>query len=226
MSIKAAFDSFADHYDAGRRKRIPCFDAFYGTLLEMAPFTPDQPFSCVDLGAGTGLASSLLAAKFPKARFILTDLSDGMLAQARRHFGHDPRFQYSVMDYAASALPGPVDLVVSSLSIHHLTDEQKRSLFGKVYAAVNPHGAFLIADLVKAPTPAGQACYEAWWKSAATRAGTTPAEWAEAETRRKHDQPSTLADQLAWLTEAGFTRVDCWMKHYPFAVFGGFKEKN
>jgi tRNA (cmo5U34)-methyltransferase len=226
MSLKDAFDSFAASYDASRRKLIPCLDAFYGTLLDVAPFTPDQSFCCLDLGAGTGLASGLLAARFPKARFLLVDLSDGMLGQARRRFGQDLRFQYSIMDYAAAALPGPVDLIVSSLSIHHLTDDQKRGLFAKAHAAVNPGAAFLMADLVKAPTPAGEACYQVWWESAAARAGATPAEWADAKSRRKHDLPATLTDQLAWLAEAGFVEVDCWFKHYPFAVFGGFKDKN
>lgn len=223
MSLKHAFDTFSADYDASRRKLIPCFDDFYGTLLEIVPFKPDQAFRCIDLGAGTGLVSALLAARFPQAQFMLVDLSEGMLDQARKRFGTDSRFQYSVMDYITTALPGQADLVVSALSIHHLTDEQKREFFFKAYAAVSANGAFLIADLVKGPTPAAESRYGQWWENAAYKAGATQQEWGQAQSRRRYDQPATLADQLRWLDKAGFHEVDCWFKCYPFAIFGGFR---
>ncbi len=37
------------------------------------------------------------------------------------------------------------------------------------------------------------------------------------------DQPSTLADQIDWLREAGFEQVDCYWLYAGHAVFGGCK---
>jgi tRNA (cmo5U34)-methyltransferase len=37
------------------------------------------------------------------------------------------------------------------------------------------------------------------------------------------DSPAKLFDQLAWITEFGFTDVDVIWKYYNFAVYGGGK---
>lgn len=44
------------------------------------------------------------------------------------------------------------------------------------------------------------------------------AEWAGATARMSHDRRASVADQLAWLTEAGFVQADCLFKRYGFAV--------
>ena len=37
------------------------------------------------------------------------------------------------------------------------------------------------------------------------------------------DQPSRLADQLAWLSEAGFALVDCFWLRAGHAIYGGYR---
>lgn len=36
MSVADAFDAVAGSYDQARRRLVPCFDAFYGTAVEVA----------------------------------------------------------------------------------------------------------------------------------------------------------------------------------------------
>ena len=46
------------------------------------------------------------------------------------------------------------------------------------------------------------------------------------EQLRVGDHPSymaPLAVQLGWLSDAGFTSVDCYWKYLGFAIFGGVK---
>ena len=222
LSIKEIFDRAAADYDRSRRMMIPCFDDFYGTLLEVIPFPPDAPIRVVDLGAGTGVLSACVAARFPQAAFTLVDLSDGMLSKARERFGTGPRFRCVVLDYAREPLPGPADVVVSALSIHHLEGDAKAQLFRKVRGVVQPGGAFLIADLVQAPTAAAELLCKRMWEQKARAAGIAEEDWNKALTARSYDRPAPLAGQLRWLHEAGFRDVDCWYKNYVFAVFGGF----
>lgn len=72
---------------------------------------------------------------------------------------------------------GPFDLVVSALAIHHLTAVEKADLFKRIAAITN---RFVLGDVIEGtsiPLTSG------------------------------YDKPSPLADQLRWLTEAGFTQV-------------------
>ena len=63
MSIKNTFDSAARDYDKARKQLIPCFDEFYGVALELIPVDPSKDIKILDLGAGTGLFSSLIILK-------------------------------------------------------------------------------------------------------------------------------------------------------------------
>src|SRR5918999_4715856 len=157
LSIEASFDEAAAGYDRSRRQLVPGLDGFYGAALESVPFGPDAEIRVLDLGAGTGLLSSMVSERFPRSRVTLVDLSVEMLRVARRRLaGESGRFEFRNMDYARKALPGGpqgYDLVVSALSIHHLTHGDKRELFEKVYDSLADGGGFVNADQVQGEAP-------------------------------------------------------------------------
>jgi trans-aconitate methyltransferase len=223
------FDAGASSYDAARRNLVPCFDAFYSSALDIigewaaGASTP----AVLDLGAGTGLFSAMVAARLPQARIHLTDVSDAMLAGARRRFEDAPasRVSFEVSDYAEGSLGGPWDLVISALSIHHLTDEAKRALFARVFDSLRPGGLFVDADQVLGPTPAAEARYKRLWDEAVLGSGIDRREYDRAVERMRHDRCAPLEAQLDWLRAAGFADVDCAFKHWRFAVYFGLRSR-
>ena len=224
MSAKDAFDADAPIYDRSRRQLVWCFDDFYRTAIEVVPFAPDAAIRVLDLGAGTGVLSSFVAAVYPNADITLADISAEMLSRARERFARSTRaLKFLVMDFATAPLPGTYDLVVSALAIHHLSHDDKRRLFASVYRALTPGGAFINADQALGPTTASEARYQNVWLQRANEKGASEADIAAAIDRMRADRSATLADQLRWLTESGFRDVDCWYKFYRFAVLGGFK---
>lgn len=222
MNVGPSFDATASIYDRSRRQLIPCFDDFYRTAVELAPFGADDAIDILDLGAGTGLMAAFFADELPRARLTLLDVAGEMLDRARERFAGDPsRFTYAVMDYAAGELAGTFDLVVSCLSIHHLSDTGKADLFRRARQALRPGGAFINADQVLGATPAVEARNYAAWLAAVRALGVSAEDLAAAQERMKHDRMATLADQLRWLEEAGFVDVDCAYKNGMFAVYSG-----
>ena len=107
----------------------PCVDEFYRAALDSLPSDKDREFNVLDLGAGTGIVSALLAYSFPHVLIILEDVSREMLAQAQQRLvaGGD-RFQFKTADYETQPIEGRYDAVVSALSIHHLKDNSKTAL--------------------------------------------------------------------------------------------------
>ena len=220
------FDEAAPGYDQGCRRLVPDVDAFYGAVLESVPFGRDEALRVLDLGAGTGLLSAVVAEGFPAARITLVDISVEMLRLARRRFAAEPpgRFEFRVMDHARKPLPGRYDLVVSALSIHHLTHGDKRELFGKIHGALVDHGYFVNADQVLGHTPEAENGYHDHWLRHAREAGATLEDLTAAANRMKADKNATLEDQMAWLEEAGFENVECRYRNRRFAVYGGRKK--
>jgi tRNA (cmo5U34)-methyltransferase len=221
------FSLDAQGYDAVRRNLVPCFDDFYGSALDAigdwAGARASAILDVLDLGAGTGLFSAMVAGRLPQARLHLVDVSDAMLEQARLRFAAVANVSFEVRDYSHGALGGPWDLVISALSIHHLDDGAKRAVFARVLESLRSGGLFVNAEQVLGPTPAGEARYRRLWDEQVLASGVDRLEYERAVERMRHDRCATVGDQLEWLRAAGFAEVDCIFKQWRFAVYYGIR---
>lgn len=228
MTVGTAFGTAAGDYDRSRRQLVPGFDLFYGALLESVPFAAEREIKVLELGAGTGLLSAMIAEKFPRSRLTLVDVSVEMLRVARRRFTREPgRFEFRTMDYARKPLPikeGGYDLVVSALSIHHLTHGDKKELFGKVRRSLVAGGYFVNADQIAGETPEEETRFRDWWLRRVREAGVSERDLDAALLRMRADWNATLSAQLDWLRAAGFREVDCGYEDHRFVVYGGKKK--
>jgi tRNA (cmo5U34)-methyltransferase len=148
-----------------------------------------------------------------------------MLDVARQRFyDHPEQFRYVVDDYRNLRDAGSFDLVVSSLSIHHLEDDEKRGLFCRIHDILRDRGVFINIDLVRGPTPDLEEFYCKNWFEKMRRAGASEEEIrAGIERRLAFDKEALLDDQLLWLREAGFTEVDCVYRNFKMGLFLGVK---
>ena len=227
LNIETLFDEAAADYDRARRQLVPGLDGFYGAALESVPFRQDAQIQMLDLGAGTGLLSSMVAGRFPRSRVTLVDLSVEMLRVARRRLSEgNGRFEFRNMDYARKPLPGGYDLVVSALSIHHLTHGDKKELFEKVHDSLAEGGYFVNADQVQGETPEEETSYREWWLRRVREVGVSEGDLSAALSRMRADRNATLRAQLGWLAQTGFEAVRCAYTDHRFAVYGGRKGKD
>ncbi|MEJ2563953.1 MAG: class I SAM-dependent methyltransferase [Anaerolineales bacterium] len=228
MTIGDAFDESVTYYDDWIKAALPDYEAIFAIAKDLIPFKPEEGIEVLDLGAGTGLFSQHVLEKCPQARFTLIDVAEEMLAAGRRRFKDKiEQFQFIVDDYRAIDFTADFDLVVSSLSIHHLTDEEKQNLFHGVYAALREGGMFINVDQVKGPTPNLQEFYWSRWLTMVRARGAQEGRIRESIVRRKaYDQDALLTDQLKWLADAGFVDVDCVYKNTFVGVFSAVKSGN
>jgi tRNA (cmo5U34)-methyltransferase len=160
--IKRAFDATASRYDAQRKWIIPEMDDYYSAAVWAAECKNPRP-AILDIGAGTGLLSTLMIQKFPDAKLTLVDLSESMLSIAQERFAERKNVRYITGDYSSVDFGGCYDLICSALSIHHLEHEEKHRLYKKIFDALNPGGMLVNADQVLGETPAINRRYMAYW---------------------------------------------------------------
>jgi tRNA (cmo5U34)-methyltransferase len=225
MDIGQSFDETVTFYDQWIKKAIPGYSDIFNVALQVTPFAPDAPVSILDLGAGTGLFSQYVLSSYPQASFILIDLASELLEIARRRFkDHSQQFSYITGDYREISGEKQYDLIISSMSIHHLADEDKQHLFGQVFRLLRSPGVFINVDQIRGETPELQRLYWEQWLAHVRRSGGSEAEIeSSVNRRRKYDKDALLADQLAWLKTAGFINVDCVYKYYFTGVFLAMK---
>jgi tRNA (cmo5U34)-methyltransferase len=223
VNIKALFDSAAQDYDRTRTQYIPCFDEFYSTALELIPHDSQAHIKVLDIGAGTGLLSGLVAAAFPQATITLSDISSKMLSKAQERFGSNRNVEYLALDFINAPIVGNYNVVISALALHHTPQDQLTSVFQKIFGALLPGGCFINADQTLGTTPENEEKYAQAWLNGAKAKGCTNRDIEVAIERMKADKTATLQDQLNWLSEVGFVQIDCWYKNYRFAVYSGQK---
>lgn len=216
-SITEKFNHHANQYDEQRRKLIPCFDDFYSIPISLINSKTSTP-AVLDVGAGTGLFSSYILNKFPNANMTLIDLSDNMLEIAKQRFSTLSNVNYIVDDYTTHPFQQKFDIIISSLSIHHLTDMEKKDFYQQAYSMLNEGGVFINADQVLGQTEFLEELYKKDWSIKIENSGLTQEQVKAAYERTKLDKMSTLADQLTWLNNSGFEDVDCVYKYFNFVV--------
>lgn len=225
MGVRSVFNNSARDYDVTRKQLIPCFDEFYGTALELITLMPEPPAKVLDLGAGTGLFSSIVAPICPNAEFTLCDISEKMLNEAEKRFSDGrTKVKYVVKDYSSEPIDSTYDLIISGLSIHHLTDTGKERLFLNLHNNLNDNGLFINADQVLGDTPLIEQTYRSSWLRQVREKGITERALTKALKRMKEDRMSTLSNQLLWLKKANFIEVNCWYQNHSFVVYSGWKQ--
>ena len=221
--IRQLFNAVAEQYDEQRRQLIPCFDDYYGMALSVME-TPNPHPRILDLGAGTGLFAAMALEKFPDASMTLIDLSEDMISVARKRFSGKPNIRFILDDYTTHKWNEPFDIVISGLSIHHLSDEEKRKIFARIFKILEPGGIFINADQSLGETPEMETMYASMMEKCIADSGLPPEEITRAFERLKLDRSATMENQLQWLRESGFAHAECVYKYRHFTVFLSTKE--
>lgn len=173
-------------------EEVPDYELLQAALVEATRQGPAHRL--LELGTGSGETALRVLAAHPQANLVGFDASEPMLAAARDRLDPD-RVELHAGRLEDPLPAGPFDLVFSALAVHHLDGPGKADLFTRVQAVVAPGGRFALADLVVPPRPEDV---------------VTPVDGVV-------DRPSSVADQLRWLAEAGFTTQVHW-QHRDLAV--------
>jgi tRNA (cmo5U34)-methyltransferase len=220
--VQQHFNEEAAAYATNAVHFIPRYHEQNALLMDLLPFEDSFPVRVLDLGAGPGVLSALLLAKYPNALLHVFDVAENMISAARDHLAqYVDRITFQRGDFSADSFGDGYHLVLSGLSIHHLEDAAKKALFRRLWMALQPGGMLLIRDIVLGESPSITALYENLWRAYIRSEGVN--EQAVLHRYHAEDIPAGLEAQLAWLREAGFTEVGCHWKHLNFAIFSGRK---
>ncbi|MGI0053817.1 MAG: class I SAM-dependent methyltransferase [Thermoplasmata archaeon] len=220
------FDREARGYDLTALRTMPRYRELHRMLAWGVPYLPARAISLLELGCGTGTLTARLLSGFPHAQLTAVDLSEEMIRQARRKTrAWSDRVEFQRAPFTELALAGPFDAVVSALAIHHLTDPQKRRLFGRVARWLPTGGYFGIADDHLPEDPLfdlrfRQVLPEIGGPESPGPGGEPSGAW------RAHDpfdHPATLARELEMLRQAGFGHIGVPWRFFGQAVVWAYR---
>lgn len=223
------FRDNAEVYLIERRRLLAILQSFCKYFLN-----DGRHKTMLDLGCGDGILTHEILKIDSSVSATLIDGSEDMLNNARERlkaFKHLHYIRASFQDILGNEIPGrKFDVIVSAFAIHHLTMDEKHSLFNKIYACLNPAGFFVNIDVVLSPADALEQWYLSLWrewieerKLSLQIQGNYYDDIAGRYKDNTDNKPDTLNDQLNALKSIGFRDVDCFYKYGIFTMYGGKK---
>ena len=193
--MSAFFNARATGYDNHMHASLADAKTYYRKLAESVPRT-SAPIKILDLGCGTGLEIPAIFEKAPNARLTCIDLSAEMLQILRKKFPKD-NIQIIEGSYLAHELgKGVYEVILSSMTLHHLLPDQKRILYQNLYTALKNDGVYIEGDYI-VPEEKMNCLLEAY-----------KALPEESKGGSHHiDIPLSLAVQIKLLRQAGFMDI-------------------
>lgn len=114
-------------------------------VLRILRLTGQEPQRVLDMGCGDALILGTVLKAWPNATGAALDFSPLMLEQARQRltpFGNRATTVEGDLQSPAwkDNVPGHFDTILSSLAIHHLTHERKKTLYREIHELLSPGG--------------------------------------------------------------------------------------
>ena len=211
----------AESYDSLIHRAVPRYDEMTARLLD---YLPGDARSVLELGCGTGNLSLRLAESLPLGALTLVDGSQEMIALVRSRIERSDSSSTDRITYVESRfedLEFPArsfDLVVSSISLHHVQDKAK--LYARIRSFMSVGGRFCFADQIRGePESNHRVNWERWLEFCREPGNCTPEEIDSLlQHAAAHDHYTTLTEHTALLAKAGFTEIDCVWRNLMWGI--------
>jgi len=215
------FGAMSASYDSLIRRSVPRYDEMLNRLVD---YLPANPARVLELGCGTGNLSLRLSAKFPNATFSSVDGSAEMVSLTRSRLEGAAaavarRAEFITSKFENLSLPtASFDLVVSSISLHHVED--KETLYQSVHALLRPGGCICFADQIRgSPESNHQLNWNRWLDFCRQPGHCSPEEIQSLlDHAAAHDHYTALSVHGALLTRAGFSDIDCVWRNLMWGI--------
>ena len=214
LSMTASYDSRIDAI-------LPMSDHFFSTCLS---FIPDGQITLLELGSGTGYATSKIVEAHPRAAITSIDHSPDMIrcATAKPELASVQIFEMDIRD------PWPesrYDVIMTTLCLHHIPGDDRIRLLHRIHDALSSDGVFICGDIIRPETMGEEEIYLGRWIRSMMMAGLSPDQIDQitASRRANYRDMETIGSFSRKMKETGFSQILLPYKHEISAVFIGFR---
>lgn len=208
-------------YDTNLFHILPNADLFFSTCLSFIPY---QKISIMELGSGTGYFTALMLSQNPDYQITCMDKSPEMLDLAKRK-EEIAGCTFIEGDITTGLPEGTFDCIVSTLTLHHISDNSRKNLIDEIYQKLNPGGLFICGDVMRPEEDWIESIYRSRWENHMRKTGMPEDQIRETVSGREQAWPllDTKHGFYRKMKAAGFARILAPLQYDMFGVFIGWK---
>ena len=210
------------------QRSVPGYNEILSNTAKFAQqfVTPDS--HCYDLGCSLGASSLAMSTGIAvdNVKIIGVDNSEAMLERCHQHIN---AFKHATIIelHAGDILNFPItnaSMVVLNFTLQFVPQAERVALLTKVYEGLNPGGVLLLSEKICFENNIDNDLMIDLHHQFKRENG-----YSELEISQKRSMletvliPESVPDHLSRLSAVGFSRADCWFKHYNFVSMFAIK---
>ncbi|MCT7950866.1 class I SAM-dependent methyltransferase [Ancylothrix sp. C2] len=219
------------------RGAIPLANEQIYFLLKIIQQASPQVTNFLDLGCGDGILGRSILSQYPDSQGVFLDFSQPMLEAAKNKIGEKAsQATFILQDFGETAWlqsvqkKAPFDVIVSGFAIHHYPDETKQKIYQQIFELLKPGGIFLNLEHVASATAwvekiSDETFIDSLYAFHQTQGNKKSRDELAKEYYHRPDKAANILSsveiQCHWLRNLGFRDVDCFLKVFEIALFGG-----
>lgn len=213
-----------DEFDTHVRQSVPFYDTIQDTVAALADWLAPEGSVVADLGVSTAETFARIRKRHPnrRHRFVGYDTSAAMLDAAEAKVPGMNRRQNGIEKHLFHE---DAALTISLFTLQFLSLEDRRRALRNARNAAAAGGAILVAEKVREQDAR-------WFEIGAERSWDFKADAgigdssirAKARSLRGVLQSITLEENLALLSDAGWSAPTCLFRWHQWALFGAFAD--
>lgn len=208
-------------YSGLMQRLIPFYDLQRELILDLMPRNRTRPLRVLDLGCGPGLMAAGILAEFPQAELTLIDFTREMIDECRCRLGGYDRIHYRVADFGTDDFGDGYDVILASLSLHHLDLAERPEFARRAFRGLVPGGQLISAEVIVDESPSVRDLQYELWRRFMTARGEDGDVWYQKHLAKDH--PIEIMPWLTSLSAAGFTSAGCFWRYLNFAIIGAYR---
>lgn len=192
----------------------------------------------LDLGCGDGFLGYFVYQLYPESHGVFLDCSKEMIARAEGK-DTDMNSEFVVQNFADPNWSRSIktaqkfDLIIAGYSIHHIENTLKQRLYRDIFELLKPNGIFLNLEHVSSSTTVLEEMFnELFSDNMISYHKHIKDNKSNEEIQLMYNDPDhkilnkleSVEKQCGWLRDIGFAHVDCYIKIFELALFGGIKQ--
>ena len=177
-----------------------------------------------DIGCSNGLASEMFIESYPQTKFILSDVSEAMLNACREKYKDRENVSVIYHDLREGVLTKNNDLIISCLTIQFTPIEYRQGILQSCYDNLNYGGALILVEKVLGNSSKIDNILVDEYYNIKKHNGYTD---ELIRNKRKSLEgvlvPLTASFNEHLLSQAGFTKLDCFWRCLNFCAWVAIK---
>lgn len=203
-------------FDNHVRQSVPLYDKFQEEITKMSCYFIQDYTKVIDVGTSTGnMIHSIKESNKRNADFIGIDIEYDMISECKKRYENIEFRCINAINFNFTN----ASLVTSMLALQFMSLEERKILLKKIFNQLNEGGALFVVEKVRTPFPFIHDMYNDLYYDFKLKSFSPEEVLLKNQSLRGVMNPLTVQEDIKLFKEAGFTKIDIFLKIENFVGF-------